>query len=145
MGHGTAMRVSWNDLRMAFDFANFSPLGVHQAILCRQSGKIYLHSEDSDELDELPDDVDDEEKYLQIPDKRELNLGKALALEFISEILPNDLDRVEQMFGRKGAYARFKDLLIRKNALDRWYEFQAEAEEAALRAWCESNSIEIGD
>lgn len=44
--------------------------GLHQAILCRSTGKIYFHSEFSD-LDEfsdaLPDDVEDEEKYLAIP------------------------------------------------------------------------------
>lgn len=30
--------------------------------------------------DELPDDIDDEEKYVALPDKRELGLGKPLVL-----------------------------------------------------------------
>ena len=51
------------------------------------------------------------------------------------------------MFDRRGAYARFKDLLLRKKALDRWYDFEAKATEAALREWCEINgiTIEAGD
>jgi len=65
-------------------------------------------------LDELPDDVGDSEKYLQIPDKRELDLGKPLALDFARQFLPNDFDEVRQLFSKRGAYARFKDLLDRK-------------------------------
>jgi hypothetical protein len=42
------------------------------------------------------------EKYLRVPDKRELNLGKSLALQFVAEFLPRDLDRAERIFGRRG-------------------------------------------
>jgi hypothetical protein len=46
-----------------------------------------------DELnDELPDDVEDEEHYVAIPDKQELGLSKSLALEFAREFLLNDFD-----------------------------------------------------
>ena len=50
---------------------------------------------------------------------------------------------MRRIFHKRGAYARFKDLLQRKNALDRWYDFEAEATEAALREWCEINGITI--
>ena len=83
----------------------------------------------SDDLDELPDDVGDSEKYLQIPDKRELDLGKPLALDFARQFLPKDFDEVRQLFSKRGAYARFKDLLDRRRALDQWYDFEAKAEE----------------
>jgi hypothetical protein len=61
-----------------------------RAWACRRTGKIYLQSEFSDfgEMnDELPDDVEDDEKYLEIPNKRELGLGKLPALEFGREFL----------------------------------------------------------
>jgi hypothetical protein len=29
--------------------------------------------------------------------------------------------------------------------LDQWYAFEAEAEESALKMWCELNSIEVSD
>ena len=99
----------------------------------------------SDDLDELPDDVGDSEKYLQIPDKRELDLGKPLALDFARQFLPNDFDEVRQLFSKRGAYARFKDLLDRSRALDQWYDFEAKAEERELRMWCDLNSIEVND
>jgi hypothetical protein len=121
------------------------PHREHQAFLCKQSGKLYCHSELCDDLDILPDDVDDSEKFLQIPDKRDLDLGKPLALDFACQFLPDDFNDVRQFFSRRGAYARFKDLLDRRGALDQWYDFEAKAEERALRMWCDLNSIEVSD
>ncbi|MDR3571760.1 MAG: hypothetical protein P4L81_06240, partial [Candidatus Pacebacteria bacterium] len=136
------------EILAAFEFADFAGLGEHLAILCRRTGKIYLRSEfsDFDELnDELPDDVEDDEKYLKIPNKRELGLGKPLALEFARRFLPDDLDEVRYIFSRKKAYSKFRALLIRRNTLEQWYEFEAKETEQALREWCEVNSVEVVD
>jgi len=137
------MRVSLKDIREAFEFVCASE--EHQAFLSKQSGELYYHSELCDDLDSLPDDIDDSEKFLPIPDKRELDLGKPLALDFARQFLPGDFDEVQQFFSRRGAYARFKELLGRRNALDQWYDFEAKAEERALRMWCDLNSIEVSD
>jgi hypothetical protein len=75
------MAVSFSDLQLAFEFVSSGGMGENEAYLDRQSGKIYWHSEVDDNDEELPDDIDDE-KYISIPDKRELNLGKPLALDF---------------------------------------------------------------
>ena len=140
------MRVSLKDIREAFEFVSAGGgVDEHQAFLCKQSGKLYWHSELCDELDILPDDVGDSEKFLQIPDQRELDLGKPLALDFAREFLPDDFDDVRQFFAKRGAYAKFKDLLHRRGSLDQWYDFEAKAEEKALRTWCDLNSIEVGD
>ena len=139
------MPVSLNDLREAFEFVCAGDGGEHQAFLCKQSGKLYCHSELCDDLDILPDDIDDSEKFLPIPDKRELDLGKPLALDFARQFLPGDFDDVRQIFSRRGAYAKFKNLLDRRGMLDQWYAFEAEAEERALKLWCALNSIEVTD
>jgi hypothetical protein len=139
------MYVSLKDLQEAFEFVSATDTGEHQAFLCKQSGKLYCHSELCEDLDILPDDIDDSEKFLPIPDKKELGLGKPLALDFARELLPDDFDDVRQFFSRRGAYARFKDLLHRRACLDQWYDFEAKAEERALRLWCELNSIGVGD
>jgi len=141
----TAMLVSLKDIQEAFEFVCAGGGGEHEAFLCRQSGKLYCHSELCDDLDILPDDIGDSEKFLQLPDKRELDLGKPLALDFARQFLPGDFDDVLQFFSRRGAYARFKDLLHRRGSLDQWYDFEARAEERALREWCELNSIELSD
>jgi hypothetical protein len=137
--------VSLKDILGAFEFVSAGGGGEHEAFLCKQSGKLYCHSGLCDDLDILPDDIGDSEKFLQIPDKRELDLGKPLALDFARQFLPGDFDDVLQFFSRRGAYAKFKDLLGRRGVLDQWYDFEAKAEERALRMWCDLNSIEVSD
>ena len=144
------MPVSFQEILTAFEFVGTGgDLGLHQAILCKPTGKIYWRSEfsDLDELnelnDEMPDDVEDDEKYVAIPDKRELGLGKPLALDFAREFLPSDFDEVRYFFSKRGAYKKFRALLIRRNVLDSWYDFESKATEQALREWCELNSIEV--
>ena len=135
------MPVSFSDLRLAFEFVSGGGMGENEAYLDRQSGKIYWHSVLGDNDEKLPDDLDDE-KYLPIPDKKELDLGKALVFAFAREFLPDDYDEVRQIFDRKGAYRRFKNFLVRRGALGRWYDFSNKAEEAALREWCAANGID---
>ena len=95
------MPVSLKDILGAFEFVSAGGIGEHQAFLCKQSGKIYWHSELSDDLDELPDDIDDSEKYVQIPNKRELDLGKPLVLNFARQFLPDYFDEVRQIFSQQ--------------------------------------------
>jgi hypothetical protein len=105
-----------------------------------------LHKEDPKKADsdELPDDEDDG-MYVQIPHKKQLDLGKPLVFDFASEFLPRQFNEVQQMFNRRGGYARFRDLLERKHLLDQWYAFEASASEKALKEWCADNDIEIAD
>jgi hypothetical protein len=138
------MPTSFADLQFAFEFVNASGMSENQAFLDRQSGKIYWHSEVAGAVEELPEDIDDE-KYIEMPHRKELNLGKPLALDFVDQFLFDDHDEVRRIFGRRGAYGRFKALLARRGALDRWYDFSARAEEAALRNWCAENAVELSD
>ncbi len=139
------MRVSFKDIQEAFEFVSVGGGDEQEAFLCKETGEIYYHSGLDDDLDELPADIGDSDKFLQIPDKRELDLGKPLALDFAREFLADDFDDVRQFFGKKGAYARFKALLQQRGALDQWYAFEEKAVERALRTWCEVNSIEVAD
>jgi hypothetical protein len=141
------MPTSFQEILEAFEFVD-GGLGAHEAFLCKQTGKVHWRSglSELDELnEEVPDDVEDEEKYLAIPGKRELDLGKPLVLDFAREFLPNDFDEVRYMFSKRGAYKKFRALLIRKNVLERWYDFESKATERALREWCGLNSIELAD
>lgn len=141
-----AMSVKFEDLQLAFDFVSSGGLGENRAILDTQTGRLYWHSEigDNFEEDELPEDLDDE-RHLEIPHKNELNLGTALVFDFVRQFLPDDYDDVRDIFRRRGAYGQFKAMLARRGVLDRWHDFSAKAEEAALRTWCADNKIEIVD
>jgi hypothetical protein len=141
------MPVSIGDITGAFEFANTSgSIGEFLAFVCKRTGKIYYRTDFSDDEemnDELPDDIDDEEKYVALPDKRELGLGKPMVLDFAREFLPDDFDDVRYFFSKRGAYPKFKALLARRGAIDRWHAFEAKATEQALRDWCALHSIEI--
>ena len=138
------MPVSFSDLQLAFEFVSSGGIGKNEAYLDRQSGKIYWHSELGDTDEKLPDDIDNQ-KYIAIPDKREFDLCRPLVLDFAREFLTDDYDEVRQIFSRRGAYRRYKDLLVRRGALERWYDFSNQSEETALREWCAENEIELGE
>jgi hypothetical protein len=139
------LHVSFQEIQDAFEFVSAGGGNEHHAFLCKATGAIHYHSDLSDDFDPLPDDIEDGEKFIPIPDKRELDLGKPLALAFAREFLAEDFDEARWIFGKRGAYAQFKGLLECRGALDHWYAFEAEAEEKALRAWCAENSIEARD
>ena len=75
------MKANFSEIEDAFMFVSMGQPYEHIAYLSKKTGKIYYHSEYADDMDELPEDIDDP-KYAAIPHKRELGLGKKLALKF---------------------------------------------------------------
>jgi len=136
------MIFDFKELLDAFEFVSFGSMYEHQAFLDKQTGRVYYHSELGDDMDELPEDLDDE-RYIEIPHKNELDLGRKLVLAFAYQQLPDEAEHIRAIFSRKGAYSRYKYLLQQKGMLERWYEFESEQQEKALREWCEDSSIEI--
>jgi hypothetical protein len=87
------MVISFDDIENAFLFVGMDRQFVHNAYLCKETGQIFYASEIG-YSDELPDDIDDPEKYLAIPHQKRLGLGKALVFEYVSQYLPDEFDRV---------------------------------------------------
>lgn len=141
----THVPVKFDDLLEAFDFVSFAQPMEHEAYLCVETGAIYYRSDfaDFDEEEALPDDIDDGQKYIAIPHKNDLDLGKRLALRFADEFLPEAVDDVYDAFRGRGAYGRFKSLLERHGKLQQWYEYEEKSHKEALRQWCEESGIEI--
>ena len=138
------MPISFGELQDAFLFTSFGSPSENAAYLDRHSGKFYYYSAYGDNEQELPEDIDDE-KYIAIPHKNDLGLGTSQVFDFVREFLPDDYDEVRRIFRRKGAYGGYKAMLVRRGALDRWYDFSNRAEESALREWCTENEIELRD
>ncbi len=138
------MAISFDDLENAFLFVSTDQQYMHTAYLCKETGEFFYDSEMGDS-DELPEDIEDPDKYITVPHKNDLELGKTLVIEFTSKYLPEELDRVYSIFRQKGAYSRFKDLLESKGVLKEWYEFEDQRQTIALKEWCRENKIEIKD
>jgi hypothetical protein len=92
-----------------------------------------------------PEDLETSDRYITVPHKNNLGLGRNLALAIVSQELPNDYDTVAGFFRRKGAYGRFKKLLASRGMLEAWYTFEENETMTALRGWCEENSIQLVD
>ena len=91
----------------------------------------------------LSEDLETSDRYIAVPHKNDLGLGRRLALAFVDQELSDEYDTVAGFFGRRGAYGRFKALLHARGMLERWYEFENLATEKALLAWCEENGIQL--
>ena len=136
--------VKYDDLSTAFDFVSFGAPMEHRAYVSLDTGAIYWISESNPiEEDELPADLETSDRYIEIPHKNDLDLGTDLALRFVEERLPHRYTDVQAFFRRRGAYARFKELLATEGCLEEWYVFEAESTERALREWCNANEIHL--
>ena len=135
--------VKFDDLSLAFEFVGSAPPSENNAYIALDAGQIYWTSELNPLDEEVPRDLETSDRYLLLPHKAEFDLGKGLALCFAVSELPHCHDQIVGFFQRKGAYARFKDLLDSEGALERWYRYEAEATEKALRDWCAENDIHV--
>jgi hypothetical protein len=139
------MDISFDDIELAFYFVSSDQIFSNIALLSRETGKIFYISNLVGSDDDLPEDIEDPDKYISIPHKNRLDLGKALVIDFTSQYLPEEIDRVYSIFNRKGAYLRFKELLEKKGFLDKWHKFEDERQKAALKEWCRKNKIRYTD
>ena len=136
------MAIAFDSIESAFLYVSMAQEFMNNAFLCKETGQIFYASEFGDS-DELPEDIDDPERYIALPHKNELELGKRLVFEYVSKFLPDDFNQVVSIFRKRGAYSRFKDLLYKKGLLDDWYKFEDEHTKKALVQWCTDNDIEL--
>jgi hypothetical protein len=141
---GEMAGVRFSDIEDAFLFVGSAPYGTHSAYLNVETGQIFYQSETAD-IDEIGDEEMDWHQMVEVPHKNDLDLGQSLVFEFVEVNLPEEYSRVRDIFGRRGAYGRFKELLAAKDLLDAWYRFEHEREQEALRSWCEENRVPLSD
>lgn len=128
-------------------FVSSSGYGENSAVLDKSTGKIYYRSDYAglDEFEEFPEYEYDSAIHIEIPHKNDLDLGRDLVFEFVERFIPDDYERVNNMFRKRGAYSRYKDLLDSKGMLQKWYDFENQRGQSALLRWCEENEIDVTD
>ena len=138
-------KINYDDLELAFGFVNSGAPMESRAYISLDTGHIYWVSEQTDDEEELPEDLVTSDRYIAVPHKNDLDLGRRLVMRFVRQAMPESEAQVEAIFSRRGAYARYKDLLDAKGQLDPWYRFEEIAQKEALREWCAENEIELAD
>ncbi len=135
--------VKYDDLSQAFDFVSVAAPFEHQAFISLDTGNIYWTTETGAlEDEEVPDDLDTSDRYIALPHKNDLDLGRNLVMRFTEARLPGRYSAVAAFFRRRGAYARFKELLESEGHLEEWYAFEAECTRRALEEWCAEHGVE---
>jgi len=134
------VKIKYADLEEAYVFVSAGPEYSHDALLDTQTGRMLFQSADSEELDEFPEIID-RNRYISIPTKTDLHLGRPVAISFTEIYIPDAIAEVRRIFGRKGAFSKFKDLLVRAGMLEQWYKHEEQETERALREWCQAKGI----
>jgi len=133
-----------DEIEDAFFYVSSAPNFTNSALLSKETGKIFYISGMGDS-DDLPEDIEESDEYIEIPHKNDLDLGNRLVMDFATEQCPELLEKVHAIFKRKGAYSRYKELLDSKGLLEKWYDYESQHTKEALRQWCADNGIELTD
>jgi|CXWL01.1.fsa_nt_gi hypothetical protein len=134
---------AFEDLLVAYERVSADSGGENAAYVSRETGRTYWLSDEAESDEPLPDDLEDETRYIAVPNKHDLNLGKALALRFVHDELPSRYREAVEFFRHRGAYRRFKAMLEGARKLEEWYAYQSEAVSRALRAWVIDHQLPI--
>jgi hypothetical protein len=113
--------VDPTELREAVEFVSAGDLYDNGAYVSLDTGRIHLVSDIVGEIEEHPDDLETSDRYIAVPDKKELDLGRRLVLSFIREKLPDEYETVARFFRRKEAYG-LKELLASRGMLQKWHD-----------------------
>ena len=108
MNSTNSVSVNAEELRDAFEWVSAAAPFENGAYIRKDDGRIYWTSDVNDVFEEPPENVDDPERYISVPHKNDLNLGRKLALMFMEQELPDDFYDVAEFFRHKGAYAPFQ-------------------------------------
>jgi len=131
----------YSEVESAVEFMSDELGGANLAVYDRMTDK-FLYRSDYSDIDEIPEDTDDE-RYVEVPNKRDLDLGRDLVFRFVEQAMPEDKDLVYGFFRHPGAYSNFKNLLNRRNQLEQWFDFENAAMREAIEQWCKENGIEL--
>ena len=136
--------MKYADLEFEFNSVSSGDPYDHTVYVSRSTGQTYFRSDMAD-VDELPDDVEENDDYVEIPHKHDLDLGKKLVWEFVDLQIPGLKNKVQGIFSRRGAYSRYKAFLADLELLDAWFRFENERTREALLEWCRDEGIPVDD
>lgn len=134
------MQINLLDIELAIEYVSSDYSFKNEAYVNSQTGEIYYLGDDVEE--ELPEDLYENNKYIIIPTKRDLDLGRRVVLDFTVEQMPDELEHVYAIFRSRGAYSRFKSLLHRLEFTEKWYIYENKAMRDAVIEWCKENSLQ---
>jgi hypothetical protein len=105
MAEIATVSVNAEQLRIAFELVSSGAPLEHNAHICLDTGRIYWDSASAGlDEDDLPDDIETSDRYILVPHKTDLGLGRRLALSFTDREMPDSYNIVMGFFRCRGAY-----------------------------------------
>ncbi len=135
--------IKLSEMRDAYEWLNADQYEDNRTLVSRATGKIYWRSASGDLDEEMPADLDDASLYLELPNKRDFELGSRLVFLFAREKMPQFYPEITEIFHRKGAYARLRRFLEGHDRLDSWYRYEEAAIDSALREWATEHGFTV--
>ena len=136
--------MKYDDLELVFELISSGDPHGKEAYVSRSTGRTYVRS-DMAGVDEVPHDVLENDDYVEIPNKFDLDLGQKLVWEFVDLEIPGLKNKVQAIFSRRGAYSRYKEFLADLELLDAWHRFEDQRTKEALLEWCRDKGVPIED
>jgi hypothetical protein len=135
--------ITYDALQAAFNFVSAGAPYERNAYIAKATGEVFQASSGYDALKRLPPDVDDGERYWSVPHKQDLKLGGHLELKFVQEHIPAQFAAAEDFFHRRGAHARFHELVEKEGKQAQWRQYEHDATETALRQWAKDEGLSL--
>lgn len=136
--------VDANDLEDAVLMVSEPGTGA-QAWVSLDTGQVHVRSDEVDgEAAPLPADVDSSARYVPVPHMSTLDLGLEMVFDFADAAMPDEAERVRQMFKRSDGYRHFSELVEERGLYERWHDFREAQTHAVLAGWCEENGLQLG-
>jgi len=132
-----------DDLHLAVEYVTGGGSYGAEAYIDLRSGAILYGGSDAEEP--LPKGVHNTKRYLRVPTKKELDLGRDDALAFTEQHAPQLLERAEYIFHAAGAFDRFKHLMREHGLLDAWYAYQDQRLWEELETWAEIHDLRLSE
>lgn len=138
-----SVQVDLDELELAMEWlwATRDSFTNSYACVSRHDGKVWWVGEGVEE--EPPEDIEDDDAYVAVPDKYDLDLGNDLAVRYAEDHLPKSVDKVEDFFRKRGAWSRFKSYLDSVGHLEKWFDYERAAVEKSLTEWAELNGFSV--
>ena len=141
-GVSAATRVSLDELLDALEYVSSIGTVDAAAYISRDTGTVYFVGTDMEPDEGMSEDFETSDRYVAVPSKQELDLGKRVVLRFAELHVPEQYEHIRSIFSRPGAYAPFKELLEAGGQLAAWYQFEHNAQRGALSDWCAAQGFE---
>ncbi len=138
------MKLSFDQIFSAFEETLMGDPFSHSMHINRETGETFFVFDDDEEMNEdNPEDLFENDIYFALPDPSELTHGRELAFRFASAEVKDHANKIYDIFERRGAFSRFKALLVDIGKLQDWYDFEQKVQREELREWCEMSEIDF--